>query len=104
MNLLTTLWADEAGFVVSAELILVCTILVLGLVVGLAEVGTGVNEEMEDVGSAIGSVNQSYSFTGFTGFKGDLSGSIFYDQKDDGDTEFDVRCDGGVQKEFGYSY
>ncbi len=102
MKLLTTLWADEAGFVVSAELILICTILVLGLVVGLAEVGTGVNEEMEDVGSAIGSINQSYSFTGFTGFKGCLFGCEFYDSKDEGDSEYDVNCNGGARAESNY--
>ena len=102
MKLLTMFWADEAGFVVSAELILICTILVLGLVVGLAEVGTGVNEEMEDVGSAIGSINQSYSFTGFTGFKGCLYGCEFYDTQDDGDSEYDVNCNGGAQAESSY--
>jgi hypothetical protein len=42
------LWCDEAGFVVSAELILVATIGVLSLVVGLAEISHGINQELED--------------------------------------------------------
>ena len=35
------LWNDEAGFVVSAELVLIATILVLGMIVGLSEVQHG---------------------------------------------------------------
>ena len=50
------LWCDEAGFVVSAELILVATIGVLSLVVGLAEISHGINQELEDVGSAFGAM------------------------------------------------
>ena len=34
---------DEAGFIVSAELILIATIAVLGLVVGLSEVAAAIN-------------------------------------------------------------
>ena len=34
MKLLRRLWTDEAGFVVSTELVLVATVLVIGLLVG----------------------------------------------------------------------
>jgi hypothetical protein len=37
MNILNALKNDENGFVVSAELVLVGTILVLGMIVGLTE-------------------------------------------------------------------
>ncbi len=53
------LFNDENGFVVSAELILVATIVVLGLVVALSEVRQAVSEELEDVAAAIGAMNQS---------------------------------------------
>ncbi len=52
---------DEAGFLVSAELVLVSTILVIGLIVGLIELQAGVLHELNDVSEAIGSINQSYS-------------------------------------------
>ena len=39
MSLLHRIWMDEAGFVVSTELVLIATILVIGLVVGLAQAG-----------------------------------------------------------------
>ena len=59
-NILMTLLNDENGFLVSAELVLISTILIMGLVVGLTEVSFAVNNELEDVASAIVSVNQSF--------------------------------------------
>ena len=64
-----TLWNEliesENGFILSAELILILTIAVLGMVVGLSHVALAVNQELTDVGQAIGSLNQSYHFTGY---------------------------------------
>jgi hypothetical protein len=85
--MLRKLWNDEAGFLVSAELVLVATILVIGLIVGLIEVQASVLHELNDVGEAIGSINQSYSFPGTKTQKGwhcvTTSGSAFVDQSDD---------------------
>ena len=61
MNLFTALKNDENGFIVSAELVLVSTIVVIGMIVGLTELSYNVNEELEDVGSAIGGINQTLS-------------------------------------------
>ena len=61
---LQKLWTDEAGFLVSSELVLVSTILVLSMVVGLSEVSRAVNHELADVASAFSSVNQSYRYDG----------------------------------------
>ena len=35
MKVLTQLWRDDLGFIISAELVLVATILVIGMIVGL---------------------------------------------------------------------
>lgn len=99
-SLTLALLNDEAGFIVSAELVLVSTILVLGMVVGLSEVANGINQELEDVGSAFGRVNQSFHFAGFSGHKGCLDGSYFKDNADYCDSEFDISCDGGARKEY----
>lgn len=99
MNVLAQLHHDEAGFIVSAELVLVSTILVIGMVVGLAEVSNGVVEELEDVGTAIGSVNQSFHVSGLSGHKACTYGSSFRDKKDDCDGEFDISCDSGARPE-----
>jgi hypothetical protein len=61
-----SLWRDESGFIVSAELVLIATILVIGLIVGMSEVQHAVVAELNDVADAIGSANQSYSYSGFT--------------------------------------
>ena len=56
---------DENGFILSAELIMILTIAVLGMVVGLSHVALAVNQELSDFSCAIGALNQSYNFTGF---------------------------------------
>jgi hypothetical protein len=67
--MLKNLWNDEAGVIISAELVLVLTICVLGVIVGLSSVVVAVNEELQDTAHAIGVLNQSFGYTGFTGCK-----------------------------------
>lgn len=57
-------WNDETGFVVSAELVLIATILVIGLIVGLVVLRNQVVQELVDVGQALGSMSQSFCFSG----------------------------------------
>ena len=93
-------WNNEAGFIISAELTLVLTIAVIGMVVGLSHVAMAVNQELSDVAQAIGSLNQSYSFTGYHccpcpatgGFTSQTAGSSFVDTLDtcDGSTSCDL--------------
>ena len=91
-NIIAQLANDEAGFIVSAELILISTIAVLGLIVGLTEVSFGINQELEDVGAAFGSINQAYSYNGTSGLKGKMNGSMFRDHWDNCDDQCDVSC------------
>lgn len=96
-TLISRLFHDDHGFIVSAELILVATIAVLGLVVGLSEVSFSVNNELEDVGSALGSVNQSFRVSGLhSSGKGRLSGSSFTDHADECDSEWSIRGTGAA--------
>ena len=76
------LWSDEAGFIVSAELVLIATILVLGMIVGLATVRDQVVQELGDVGAAVSQLVQSYSFSGITGHTSSTAGSAFEDFTD----------------------
>ena len=78
-TLINKLINDEAGFIVSAELVLISTITVLGLVVGLSEVSININNELEDVGSAFSAMNQGFSAQGMCGHKGHKGGSGFED-------------------------
>ena len=68
--MLKALLNDECGVIISAELVLVLTIAVLAMIVGLSEVAVAVNTELNDISNAIGSLNQSFSFTGFQGSTG----------------------------------
>ena len=92
MNILTALKNDENGFVVSAELVLIGTITVLGMIVGLTELSFNVNQELEDVGSAIGNINQTYYFTLACGQKGEVVGSTNLDFQDECDNSCDITC------------
>ncbi len=83
MRVLHRLWADEAGFVVSTELVLVATVLVIGLIVGLTELRNQVVQELADTAQAIANINQSYFYDGVG--KGDVAetaGSMFHDMID----------------------
>ena len=63
------LWHDQAGFIVSAELVLISTVGVIGLVTGLTCLRDAVNSELSDVACAISSLDQSYCYTGFHSYK-----------------------------------
>jgi Flp pilus assembly pilin Flp len=60
-SMLKKFWNDEAGFVVTVEMILVATVLVIGLVAGLAQLRDAVNAELADTAAAFGSIDQSFS-------------------------------------------
>ena len=65
--MLKRLWNDDGGATISAELALVGTILVIGVIVGLSAVQDAVNTELADLGQAIGEIDQSYTHGGTTG-------------------------------------
>ena len=58
------LFNDEMGFVITAELVLVLTIAVLGMVVGLTAVRDAITNEMNDLSAAFGAIDQSYNVVG----------------------------------------
>lgn len=80
--MLQRVWRDDAGFVVSTELVLIATILVIGMVVGLATVRDSVVQELGDLATAIGNINHSYSFSGVSGCAAGTAGSAFQDEFD----------------------
>jgi len=107
--MLKKLWNDEAGLIVSAELALVLTIGVLAMVVGLSEVAVAVNTELNDISNAIGSLNQSYAYTGFQAkdnykMKSFVAGSAFTDAIDDCDTNKSCDLVGGTYAITGEGY
>ncbi len=98
--MLKSLWNDEAGVILSAELVLVGTILVLGMIVGLVELQCTVISELSDLSSAFGNFSQSYETSGFGSskggnqFKARTYGSAYTDRADtcDCDTNLSIIC------------
>jgi Flp pilus assembly pilin Flp len=91
-NMLKSFLNDECGAIVSIEMILIITIAVLALIVGWSEIAKAVNTELNDISNAVGSLNQSYFFTGYhsggvNGQKATASyaGSAYTDFADDCD-------------------
>ena len=71
---------DERGAIISAELIIILTVVVLALVVGWNAVAAALVGELTDVAGSLGSLNQSYSFRGVSaGEHATCSGSGFVD-------------------------
>jgi hypothetical protein len=82
MSVLGMFWKSEDGFVVSSELILVATMLVIGMLTGLNTIRDQVVQELADVADAISEVNQSYSYSGVTSHSASTAGSGFNDTND----------------------
>jgi len=80
--MLKRLWNEEVGAIVSAEIMLVATILVIGAIVGLKSVRDSVVTELADVAQALGNVNQSYSYSGASGHHTFTAGAAFTDNAD----------------------
>jgi hypothetical protein len=80
--MLHKLWNDEIGFIISSELVLVATILVIGMIVGMTTIRDQVVQEMADVAAAFSDLTQSYSYGGITGHSSSTQGSDFNDALD----------------------
>jgi len=96
--MLKSLWNDEYGVILSAELVLIATILVIGMIVGLVELQCAVVAELSDLGDSIGNLDQGYrtsgiaSFKNYGGVKGQTFGSRYFDFADDCDCNAIIVC------------
>ena len=84
MNTLTIKKGKEGGFVLTTELVLIVTILVLGLIVGMVSMRDALNAEMEDVAEAVGALDQGYAFDGIANLQNtaSIAGSAWSDTAD----------------------
>lgn len=57
---------DESGLVITAELIMIITIAMIGLTAGWGAITTMLTEELEDVANSVGSLDQSFSYRGIS--------------------------------------
>lgn len=86
MNVFWRLWQDDGGAVVSAELVLIGTVLVIGVITGMSSLRDAVITELADVGAAIGLLDQSYSLHGSTSHSSATASTTYDDKRDFCDT------------------
>ncbi len=77
MRIFSELWNDEAGVIMSAEAVVLGTVGVVGLTAGLSVAAKAVNSELQDLGFAIRSLDQSYEIPGSHGCGAHTAGSSF---------------------------
>lgn len=80
---LIDLYRNEAGFIVSTELLLVSTLLVIGLVVGHSTLRDQVITEVADSADAISALDQSFTYSAINvPAYGSVAGTTFSDAAD----------------------
>jgi hypothetical protein len=74
----------QGGFVVTVELLIVATVLVLGLIVGWAALRDSELAELSDVSESVGALNQGYNIASLinTANTASTAGSSFRDSQD----------------------
>lgn len=88
VKMLSQLWHDAGGNVLTAEVVLLATILVLGIVVGAKSFRDAAVTEWADYAQAIGRLDQSYNIPDVYGTDGTtivVKGGHFLDHMDVGD-------------------
>ena len=95
MKVLQRLWSEDTGFIISTEAIIILTMLICAAVVGWQSIRVALVAELADIGDAIAALDQSYSFSGFTGHAATCSGSFFSDNRDFCDDVDCIQVDGG---------
>lgn len=76
MRTLHELWRDESGAVLSAEVVLLGTLGVIGATVGLSALSKSVNDELTELAFAIRSLDQSYGYEGMKGCRAWTAGFL----------------------------
>lgn len=76
---------SQKGFIVTIELLVLATILVIGLIVGMVSLRDSVLAELSDLSESIGQLNQGYTILGVTNAAATAAtaGSSFEDDLDD---------------------
>jgi Flp pilus assembly pilin Flp len=78
-NMMRKLWSDDQGALIATEYLFVGTILVIGVVVGLANLRDAVNAELTELGNAILALSQGYTISGVSGSASITDGSAASD-------------------------
>jgi len=91
MRIFSELWSDEAGVIMSAEAVVLGTVGVVGLTAGLSVAAKAVNSELQDLGFAIRSLDQSYEIPATQGCGAYTAGSSF--KQEPVEKSLEILCD-----------
>jgi hypothetical protein len=80
------LWDDQSGAILSAELVVLGTIMVVGVATGLASIRDAVITELNDFATVVSTMDQSLVVHGVTSHSGATGRTLFVDTPDAGDT------------------
>jgi hypothetical protein len=84
-SILQRLWGDDSGVILTLEIILIATVVLLGVLVGLASLRDGIITELADLGGSISNLDQSYVLHGAVSHSSATAGTVFNDLNDFGD-------------------
>jgi len=76
------LWTEQDGAIISAEMMLILSLLVIGMIVGLSALRDSIVTELADVAQALANFDQSYSYSGVSGHHAFSGGGEFSDSFD----------------------
>ncbi len=74
-QLISRFWKDDRGAIISIEYLFFVTIVVFGVIVGLAGLREAVVDELTELGNAILALSQGYTISGLSGSNGGTDGS-----------------------------
>ena len=72
-QILRKLWEDDAGIIVTLELLFLYVILILGLIAGWTNLRNAIDVELTEMANSILQLNQGYTITGIAGCPGNGS-------------------------------
>jgi hypothetical protein len=75
MRLVKELWNDDCGALIAAEYLFIVTILIIGIIVGLAGLREAIVIELTETGNAILALSQGFTISGMSFDGGDIDGS-----------------------------
>ncbi len=78
-NLIQRFWQDDQGALIASEYLFVGTILVIGVVVGLAGLREAINSELTELGNAVLAISQGFTVSGSSGAGGSFDGFGTFD-------------------------
>jgi hypothetical protein len=76
---LKQLWNDDQGALIASEWLIMATIPVMGLAGGMVAIRNSMNKELNQYGSSVSALRQSYSYQGLAGGGSNMPGAAVVD-------------------------